>query len=190
MICTDMVTKATEWGGSSDEHLHLGNRHLEQLERGQGPDHQGTWGHLSRGNREFQGGSDQPHQRLPQQVTMERVPGVYQGVSGTLVYMRWWVEERPAQVLVLCCLFTCSTQGPRAWTEPGTHTVGCVREWTESYVLGHRRETARARASMLAPCQPRLHPRPNSTPFPCWPDSALGVRLSPGKTSGLSHPPP
>lgn len=42
VICTDMAVKATEWarllcervpGGSAEEHLQLGHRHQEQLER-------------------------------------------------------------------------------------------------------------------------------------------------------------
>lgn len=64
VICTDMAIKAMEWdrapGGNSDE--HLGNRHPEKLERGQKI--RATGGHIRRGNREFQGGSGQPHQRL------------------------------------------------------------------------------------------------------------------------------
>lgn len=77
MICTDMAIKAMEWvrslgkrapglgvggGACSEEHLHLGSRHQEQLQRNK--EVRAMWGHLNRGNREFQGGRGETHQRL------------------------------------------------------------------------------------------------------------------------------
>lgn len=128
-----------EWdrapGGSSGEHLHLGNRHPEKWrgDRKSGP--QGAT--QGEGTENFRVGvargcspsSKDDHEKGPQ-ILCQRVSGTPSG------FLRRWVEEHPVQGFVLCCLFICPNSRPRARTEPGAcRLAGWVLEWTEVLCL-------------------------------------------------------
>lgn len=115
MNCTDTAIKAMEWekvpGGSSDEHLHLGNRYLKA---GEGPEIRAMWGRLSQGRREFQGGSGRHTRGYGASFKDDHGKGLRRGFCGLVG------GRAPCLGVCLLLFLHCPTLEPRALPEPGT----------------------------------------------------------------------